>query len=131
MYFINDVTFPNASNISLLWSSAMGELVGYPDWVYEEEILSSSSCVWASEVTKPVLAFLIFNSTGVPEATITEYGSGTGAYPSYRRIPYPKAGDQESSVQLWLLHTADNSSCQVSCINNIIEVLKYNFRMGI
>ena len=113
MYYIADVTPSNVGDLALLRASVGGELVGYPDWVYEEEILSSGSAVWASEAASPVLAYLVSNTSGVPEVTITKYGADTGAYPSYHHIPYPKAGDTESSIQLWLIQTANSTSCQV------------------
>ena len=118
MYFINDVT-PGSSALILV-KEANEDLVGYPDWVYEEEILSAGSCVWPSDDTDPVLAFLVFNSSGVLQATITEYGADIGPFPTYTQIPYPRPGQQESTVQLMLAPAASGSAscevCQYNCI---------------
>lgn len=82
--------------------------------MYEEEILSAGSCVWPSEATDPRLAYLVFNSSGVLQSTIIEYGAEIGPFPSYTNIPYPRAGQQESTVQLMLAPTGQgNVKCEV------------------
>ena len=92
--------------------------------MYEEEILSAGSCVWPSEDANPILAYLVFNSTGVLQATITEYGAEIGPFPSYNQIPYPRPGQQESTVQLHLASTADvNAKCEVCQYSYTIEQL--------
>ncbi|KAI6650374.1 Dipeptidyl peptidase 4 [Oopsacas minuta] len=113
MYFISDVTTSQIPDIIILYSNNLGEIAGFPDWVYEEEILSTGSCVYPSDVTDPVLAFLVFNTTGVPEATIIEYGAEIGPYPSYTLIPYPKSGDTESTVKLMLVDTTNSTTCSI------------------
>ncbi|GJQ85661.1 hypothetical protein Trydic_g20209 [Trypoxylus dichotomus] len=63
---------------------------GVPDWVYEEEVLSSGSAVWFSpDGTK--LAFAHFNDTNVKEFNYFLYESEVAdQYPEVVSLRYPK-----------------------------------------
>uniref|UniRef100_A0A4W6CVR7 Dipeptidyl-peptidase 4 n=1 Tax=Lates calcarifer TaxID=8187 RepID=A0A4W6CVR7_LATCA len=62
-------------------------LNGIPDWVYEEEMFSSSQGLWWSPGGKYV-AYAEFNDTGVHNIEYSWYGENQ--YPSTVSIPYPK-----------------------------------------
>lgn len=81
---------------------------GVPDWVYEEEVLSSGGATWWSQDGRYV-AFLRTNESGVPDYPIQYFVSrpsgkdpepGEEAYPDVRQIKYPKAGAPNPVVHL-------------------------------
>ncbi|CAL7943995.1 unnamed protein product [Xylocopa violacea] len=85
---------------------------GVPDWVYEEEVLASSSAAWLSPNGRH-LAFATFNDTDVREMVIPKYGepgSLKDQYPKNVKIKYPKAGSPNPVVSLSLIDLDDRSS---------------------
>lgn len=71
---------------------------GIADWVYEEEFSIVRLFQWNSDGSK--LAFLRFDEADVPEFSMDIYGNGL--YPSQQEFKYPKAGESNSKVSLWL-----------------------------
>ncbi|XP_078471636.1 inactive dipeptidyl peptidase 10-like isoform X1 [Lampetra fluviatilis] len=72
---------------------------GISDWLYEEEVLHSSVAHWCSPDGSR-LAFASINDSNVPLAEIPQY---TGAvYPTSRKYPYPKAGQNNPRARLFL-----------------------------
>ena len=71
---------------------------GIADWVYEEEFSIVRLFQWNSDGSK--LAFLRFDEEDVPEFSMDIYGNGL--YPSQQEFKYPKAGESNSKVSLWL-----------------------------
>ncbi|GAA5872183.1 hypothetical protein JCM8547_003828 [Rhodosporidiobolus lusitaniae] len=78
----------------------MDKFNGVNDWVYEEEVFSSSSALWWSP-TSSHLAFLSFDESAVPSYDFPIYNSeseqysdegAADAYPEVYRMRYPKAG---------------------------------------
>ena len=78
---------------------------GIADWVYEEEFSIVRLFQWNSDGSK--LAFLRFDEEDVPEFSMDIYGNGL--YPSQQEFKYPKAGESNSKVSLWL-HDFKNKS---------------------
>lgn len=66
------------------------EYNGIPDWVYEEEVLSTDAAVWISPSGKH-LAYARFNDTEVKEAVYDIYGNDL--YPQEVHLRYPKVRD--------------------------------------
>lgn len=77
---------------------------GIPDWVYEEEMFSSTQGLWWSPGGKFV-AYAHFNDSQVPHIEYTWFGDHQ--YPSTVSIPYPKAGATNPTVKLFVVE-ADN-----------------------
>ncbi len=78
---------------------AFNEVInGIADWVYEEEFSIVRLFQWNKDGSK--LAFLRFDETDVPEFSMDIYGNGL--YPSQQEFKYPKAGESNSKVSLWL-----------------------------
>jgi dipeptidyl-peptidase-4 len=71
---------------------------GIADWVYEEEFSIVRLFQWNNDGSK--LAFLRFDEADVPEFSMDIYGNGL--YPSQQEFKYPKAGESNSKVSLWL-----------------------------
>lgn len=91
-------------------------LNGFADWVYEEELDMSSAASWSPDGTK--IAFLRFDERRVKEYNFAIYDA---LYPTDMKYKYPKAGEDNSlvdvyvydvtSAQLSKVDLGDNSNC--------------------
>ncbi|KAK4304092.1 hypothetical protein Pmani_023954 [Petrolisthes manimaculis] len=73
---------------------------GVPDWVYEEEILNSNSALWFAPDGKH-LAYASLNDSLVETVTLPQYDS-THQYPSMHTLRYPKPGQENPKVTIWV-----------------------------
>ncbi|KAI0218110.1 Dipeptidyl peptidase 4 [Lamellibrachia satsuma] len=65
---------------------------GIPDWLYEEDVLSSRVAhYWSPDGAH--ICFARFNDTGIPLIKFPHYGPSTDMYNDITEIAYPKAGD--------------------------------------
>uniref|UniRef100_A0A4W6BTU8 Dipeptidyl-peptidase 4 n=1 Tax=Lates calcarifer TaxID=8187 RepID=A0A4W6BTU8_LATCA len=87
-------------------------LNGIPDWVYEEEMFSSSQGLWWSPGGKYV-AYAEFNDTGVHNIEYSWYGENQ--YPSTVSIPYPKPGTPNPVVKLFVVDTDNTTKITEVC----------------
>lgn len=91
-------------------------LNGYADWVYEEELDMSSAASWSPDGSK--IAFLRFDESRVKEYNFALYDE---LYPTDFKYKYPKAGEDNSLVDVYIYDLAtaqltridlgDNSNC--------------------
>jgi dipeptidyl-peptidase-4 len=73
-----------------------GEIInGMPDWVYEEEFTLTSGFEWSPD--SKFLAFYRFDESKVREFQIEEYKN---LYPDWYSYKYPKAGEENSVVNI-------------------------------
>lgn len=82
---------------------------GVPDWVYEEEVLSSNTAYWFSPDGN-LLSFIKFNDTLVPFIDIPIYGPAglvEFQYPNSRFVHYPKSGVPNPEVTLLVVNLDD------------------------
>lgn len=96
---------PDEPEIQLTFDGHQTLYNGVPDWVYEEEVLSSNSAMWLSPNGK-WLAFIKFNDTQVPFVDIPIYGppgSINFQYTLSRFVHYPKAGAPNPIITLQLI----------------------------
>ncbi|NXU56328.1 DPP4 peptidase, partial [Turnix velox] len=77
---------------------------GIPDWVYEEEMFGTHSALWWSP-NGDFVAYATFNDTEVPLIEYSFYSEDTLQYPKTVRIPYPKAGATNPTVQFFIVDT--------------------------
>ncbi len=70
---------------------------GACDWVYEEEFGFDKAFAWNENSKK--IAFYRFDESAVKEYGMPEYDS---LYPSYTTFKYPKAGEKNSVVSIWI-----------------------------
>lgn len=70
---------------------------GAVDWVYEEEFTMSKGFFWNKAGTQ--IAYYRFDETRVPEFSMTMY---EGLYPVENKFKYPKAGEQNSIVDVYV-----------------------------
>ncbi|XP_051786710.1 inactive dipeptidyl peptidase 10-like [Erpetoichthys calabaricus] len=102
--FENNIYYqPDVRNSSLRLTDSGKEgavFNGIADWLYEEEILHSHVAHWWSPDGRR-LAFLMINDSLVPRVVLPRF---TGVlYPSGYTYPYPKAGQTNPSVKLYVV----------------------------
>ncbi|KAE9544117.1 hypothetical protein AGLY_001806 [Aphis glycines] len=103
VYYIPDIT-NLTSTIQLSFTGGSELYNGIPDWVYEEEIISSNSAMWFSKQGTR-LAYASYNDSLVPTMQIPVYGTpGNLAYqyPNIVSVHYPKVGVNNPTVELFV-----------------------------
>ncbi|KAG8746072.1 hypothetical protein FRC10_006175 [Ceratobasidium sp. 414] len=104
IYVVQDPA-PDASPLRLTHSGNATLFHGVPDWVYEEEVLSSASALWWSP-TSSHIAYLSLDETKVPTYTVPVYNptSNASSVIPYGGdsivIRYPKPGFGNPLVQV-------------------------------
>ncbi|BET02364.1 Prolyl oligopeptidase family [Nesidiocoris tenuis] len=78
---------------------------GYPDWIYQSEIIKSDEAFWFS-TDGNFLAFAVFNDTDVGRVPFTKYGD-QDPYPKSIQVPYPRPGTPNPTVSLWVVSLQD------------------------
>ena len=84
----------NSTTQQVTFSTTDQQKFGIPDWLYEEEILSTDQAVWWSPEGK-ALAYMKFDDVQVVNISFSWYGGfeeNAPQYPSLITIPYPKTG---------------------------------------
>ncbi|XP_052004446.1 inactive dipeptidyl peptidase 10-like [Xyrauchen texanus] len=99
IYYQSDVR----SNSLRLTSSGKEGVVynGIADWLYEEEVLHTHVAHWWSPDGER-LAFLVLNNSLVPNMVLPTFTGST--YPKGRQYPYPKAGQPNPVVKLYVVN---------------------------
>lgn len=104
------VAFVRKNNLFVVTLSDMGEeqlttdgqfnkvINGTTDWVYEEEFSFVVAFEWGPDSKK--LAYYRFDETDVKEYNLQLWGNFL--YPVDYRYKYPKAGEKNSEVQIWV-----------------------------
>ena len=70
---------------------------GAPDWVYEEEFSFSQGYCWSPDGKK--IAYMKFDESKVREFQMEEF---EGLYPEWYSFKYPKAGEDNSIVEIYV-----------------------------
>ena len=81
---------------------------GATDWVYEEEFSFSKALFWSPDGTR--LAFYRFDESRVKEYQLTSYGD---LYPEYSKYKYPKAGEDNSIVGIFIFDLGKKKTTSV------------------
>lgn len=82
---------------------------GITDWVYEEEFAFVRAFEWNLSSNK--IAFIRFDETKVPEFSMDIYGNGL--YQTQQVFKYPKAGEANSDVSLYIYSLETNNTTEV------------------
>ncbi|XP_074071117.1 inactive dipeptidyl peptidase 10 [Macrotis lagotis] len=99
IYYQSDV---KSSSLRLTSSGKEGIIFnGIADWLYEEELLHSHIAHWWSPDGER-LAFLMINDSLVPNMVIPRFTGGL--YPKAKQYPYPKAGQVNPTVKLYVVN---------------------------
>uniref|UniRef100_A0A4W5NSB7 Dipeptidyl peptidase like 10 n=1 Tax=Hucho hucho TaxID=62062 RepID=A0A4W5NSB7_9TELE len=99
IYYQSDV---KSNSLRLTSSGKEGVIFnGIADWLYEEEILQSHVAHWWSPDGER-LAFLVLNDTLVPNMALPRFTGSS--YPKGKQYPYPKAGQPNPTVKLYVVN---------------------------
>ena len=82
---------------------------GLPDWVYEEEFSFARAFAWWPDGRK--IAYLRFDESRVKQYNMNRFAGGL--YPENYTFKYPKAGEQNSVVELYCCDAADGSAVRM------------------
>ena len=83
-------------------------LNGLPDWVYEEELSVDKTFSWSPD--GKYLAFMRFDERNVKEFSMTMWGD---LYPEEYKYKYPKAGEDNSIVDVYVYNTETDKKLKV------------------
>jgi dipeptidyl-peptidase-4 len=88
---------------------------GAVDWVYEEEFSMSRGFEWNSNGT--AIAYYRFDESAVKEFSMDMWG---GLYPAQEKWKYPKAGEDNSKVDVYIYTIKSNSNtrCETGSEND-------------
>jgi dipeptidyl-peptidase 4 len=86
---------------------------GLPDWVYEEEFGFTKAFEWSPDGSK--IAFMKFDESRVKEYEFPLYGE---TYTEKFIYKYPKPGEENSIVSVWIYDLNKKSSVKVDVGNN-------------
>lgn len=82
---------------------------GKSDWVYEEELELTRAYEWNAKSNK--IAYLKFDESNVKEYTIPLYYDMQ--YPNYFTYKYPKVGEENAKVSVWLYDVKSKKNKQI------------------
>ena len=82
---------------------------GLTDWVYEEEFAFVRAFEWSTDSNN--LAFMRFDESKVPTYSMDIYG--TTLYPTQQVFKYPKAGENNSVVTLFMYNLASKKASKI------------------
>lgn len=82
---------------------------GITDWVYEEEFGFVRAFEWSADSKN--LAFLRFDETDVKTFSMDVFGKGK--YPSQHVFKYPKAGEDNAKVTLYMYSLESNNTARI------------------
>ena len=86
---------------------------GTCDWVYEEEFGFTKGFHWSPDGSN--IAYYKFDESKVKEYTLTYYGD---LYPNYETYKYPKAGEDNSIVNIFIYNLDAEKSVKVDVGSN-------------
>lgn len=111
--FIFDIE--TKSEIQVTLDGKSNEIInGATDWVYEEEFGFDKGFYWSPSGKN--LAYYKFNEKNVPEFGMDIYGS---LYPERYTFKYPKAGEKNSEVGIWIFEVSKELNKKVNTGNEI------------
>ncbi|MBQ1408405.1 MAG: S9 family peptidase [Bacteroidales bacterium] len=82
---------------------------GTTDWVYEEEFAITQGFYWSPDSKR--IAYYRFDESNVREFTMQTWG---GLYPDNYNYKYPKAGEDNSVVDIYIYNLEDASSMRLN-----------------
>lgn len=86
---------------------------GITDWVYEEEFAFVRAFDWSADGKN--LAYIRFDESEVPEFSMSVYGAEL--YPATETFKYPKAGEKNSLVSLFIRNSVNGKPMEIKLGN--------------
>jgi dipeptidyl-peptidase-4 len=107
--FIYDIATKNTTQIT--FDGAKNSIInGITDWVYEEEFAFVRAFDWSADSKK--LAYIRFDESQVPQFSMDLYKKDL--YPTADTFKYPKAGEKNSDVSLYVYDVASKGSKEIN-----------------
>lgn len=118
--FYKDLT--SNEEIQITTDGKKNEIInGASDWVYEEELELVEAFQWSPDGKK--IAYFKFNESKVKEWLMKMYGD---LYPEEDRFKYPKAGEENSKVEVYIYHLDSKKNVKA----NIPDAYEYISRIN-
>ncbi len=95
---------------------------GASDWVYEEELVLVQAFQWSPDGKK--IAFYKFDESNVKEWLMKMYGD---LYPREERFKYPKAGEDNSKVEVYVYHLDSKKTVKTIIPNSYEYISRINW----
>ena len=106
--FIKDLIINSTTQVT--YDGKKNKIInGIADWVYEEEFKFVRAFDWNSKSDR--IAYIKFDETNVPDFSMDTYGKEL--YPDQQVFKYPKAGETNSKVTLYIYDILKNESEKV------------------
>lgn len=110
----NNLFFKNlkeGSETAITRDGAFGKIInGSTDWVYEEELYLTKAFAWSPDSKK--IAYYRMDESNVREYNMQVWDNGA-LYPKDYRYKYPKAGEDNSVVEIFLYDLASSNKTKV------------------
>ncbi|UXP33710.1 S9 family peptidase [Reichenbachiella agarivorans] len=108
LYYVKLV---NMSEYAVTKDGKFGSIInGSTDWVYEEELYLTKAFEWSPDSKK--IAFFRFDESQVKEYNLQYWDNGA-LYPRDYRYKYPKAGEDNAVVEVFIHQLAKNENVKV------------------
>ncbi|MCK9163132.1 MAG: DPP IV N-terminal domain-containing protein [Bacteroidales bacterium] len=108
--FITDISTPNREVKQITKEGKFNKIIyGTSDWVYEEELALVKGYDWNKTSTQ--LAYYRFDESGVKEYSMQTWGK---LYPDTYTYKYPKAGEANSIVDIFVYDINTDSHKQIN-----------------
>ena len=102
--FIKDII--NNTELQVTFDGEINKIInGATDWVYEEEFAFDNGMQWNASGNK--IAYYRFDEEKVPEFSMDLF---TDLYPSQSQFKYPKAGETNSTIELFIYDLDSNKT---------------------
>jgi len=109
--FVKDLTSNSETQITS--DGEFNKIInGTCDWVYEEEFSFTKAFFWSPDSRK--IAYYRFDESRVKEFTLLYYGD---LYPETYTYKYPKAGEDNSLVDIFVFHLEKNKTLKMDIGN--------------
>ncbi|MFA6932272.1 MAG: alpha/beta fold hydrolase [Bacteroidales bacterium] len=112
--FVTDLSTPERNVVQITKDGKFNEIIyGTSDWVYEEELSLVKGYAWNEKSNK--LAYYRFDESGVKEYSMQIWGE---LYPKEYKYKYPKAGEDNSVVDVFVYDLSSQEHKQVDLGQN-------------
>ncbi|KAJ8940985.1 hypothetical protein NQ318_011719 [Aromia moschata] len=122
IYYLEDFAADVLNPIVVTTAGESGVVYcGVPDWVYEEEVLSSGTALWISPQGTHI-AYAIFHDENVEEFSYYIYGEAgslDSQYPTQATIRYPKVGTPNPIVTVYVYEISTNFTTEFQLPSSI------------
>ena len=106
--FIKDII--NNTELQVTFDGEINKIInGATDWVYEEEFAFDNGMQWNASGNK--IAYYKFDEENVPEFSMDLF---TDLYPSQSQFKYPKAGETNSTIELFIYDLDSNKTIKAN-----------------